>query len=94
MFLVDVTAVQAGPGRRLRLEFSDGQTGEVCLDDIISEYDGIFQALLDDQYFAAVRVDPEIGTIVWPNGADLCPDVLYSFATRKSIVVDGTCVLN
>jgi hypothetical protein len=27
--------------------------------------------------FRSVRVDPELGTIVWPNGADIDPDVLY-----------------
>ena len=27
--------------------------------------------------FAQVTVDPEIGTVVWPGGADLAPDTLY-----------------
>jgi Protein of unknown function (DUF2442) len=30
-----------------------------------------------DDLFAQVRVDTEIGTITWPNGADLDPDVLH-----------------
>jgi len=33
--------------------------------------------LRDRSLFMAVRVDPECGTIVWPNGADMDPDVLY-----------------
>lgn len=36
-----------------------------------------FVPLRDLSYFAQVRVDPEAGTIVWPNGADLDPLVLY-----------------
>jgi hypothetical protein len=31
----------------------------------------------DDEYFAAVRVDAESGTIVWPGGEDLAPDTLH-----------------
>ncbi len=27
--------------------------------------------------FAKVTVDAEIGTVVWPGGADLAPDTLY-----------------
>jgi hypothetical protein len=30
----------------------------------------------DPQLFRSVRVDETLGTVVWPNGADLDPDVL------------------
>jgi hypothetical protein len=31
----------------------------------------------DPELFRRVRVDHELGTVVWPNGADLDPDVLH-----------------
>jgi hypothetical protein len=40
----------------------------------------MFEPLCDVNYFAQVVVDEELGTIVWPNGADLAPDVLHEQA--------------
>jgi hypothetical protein len=41
--------------------------------------------LKDRACFAQVRVGPEFGTIVWPNGADLDPLVLYSRITGSPL---------
>jgi hypothetical protein len=37
----------------------------------------VFEPLADPDFFAQVRVDNELGTVVWPNGADLDPLVLH-----------------
>ena len=58
--------------------------GTIDLNQII-EFSGVFAALRDPDYFATVQVDPEIGTIVWANGADLDPDVLYAIVTQQTI---------
>jgi hypothetical protein len=78
---MDVTAVQVLQHYRLRLTFSDGLTGDVNLSHL-SERGGVFEPLHDRRYFARVRVDAEGGTVVWPNGADLAPEVLYDQAKR------------
>ena len=36
-------------------------------------------------HFSRVAVDQVAGTLVWPNGVDFCPDVLYAEATGKTI---------
>ncbi|MFZ1044014.1 MAG: hypothetical protein WCA79_01895 [Anaerolineales bacterium] len=35
------------------------------------KFKGVFVALKDETFFAKVDVNPEWGTIFWPNGADL-----------------------
>jgi len=72
---------------RLELTFSDRTTGELDFRQRIVGRGGVFLQLEDVGFFRQVQVDPEAGTIVWPNGVDFCPDVLYSLATGKPIRV-------
>ena len=56
------------------LQFNDGAEGEV---DLQAELDGeVFGPLKDLERFKRFRVDPELETIVWDNGADLAPEFL------------------
>jgi hypothetical protein len=72
---------------RLELGFTDGTTGELDFRQRIVGRGGVFSQLENVGFFTQVQVDPEAGTIVWPNGVDFCPDVLYSLATGKPIRV-------
>ena len=94
MFLIDVVDVKPLDEKKLELSSADGLKAVVDMKKVIQTFDGVFAALKDPEFFRQVRVDPEIGTIVWPNGADVCPDVLYSYASGKPIIVNGERVLN
>ena len=77
VMLPEVTAVEVLDHHRLRLTFADGTAGVVDLSHLAAR-GPIFAPLRDPEYFARVRVDPEGGTIVWPNGADVAPETLYA----------------
>ena len=70
---------------RLELSFTDGKTGELDFQARVTGRGGVFSPLEDTGFFGQVAVDPEAGTIVWPNEVDFCPDVLYSLVTGKPI---------
>jgi hypothetical protein len=65
----------------LWLRFSDGLSGEV---DLAGRLRGpMFEPLRDVVFFSQVRVDPEIQTIAWPNGADLAPEFLHELCAGR-----------
>ncbi len=72
---------------RLALIFTDDTTKELDFKERIVGRGGVFGPLENVEFFRQVQVDSEAGTIVWPNGVDFCPDVLYSLATGKPIRV-------
>lgn len=82
--LKDIVEVRPLDGYRLFLRFEDGAEGGVDLAQMI-RFEGVFAPLRDREKFSEVRVNAEIGTICWPNGADLDPDVLYACITGEPI---------
>ena len=81
--LKDVVQVRPTGGYRLWLRFDDGVEGEVDVAALVP-FTGVFEALTDPLVFASVKVNDDLGTIVWPSGADLDPVVLYE-QVRKPV---------
>ncbi len=82
--LKDVIEVRPMDDYRLWLRFEDGVEGVVDLTSCL-EFKGVFAALTDRQQFVGVHVDRDLGSVSWPCGADLDPDVLYSLVTGTPI---------
>lgn len=84
--LKDIIEVKPLRDYSVYLRFEDGVEGKVNIAELI-EFRGVFAPLSDPTYFAKVRVNTELGTIYWPNDADLDPDVLYSIVTEEPLPV-------
>lgn len=67
---------------RLRLTFANGETGVYDCKPLLGF--GVFHELEDFRYFGKAEV--AYGTVVWPNGQDICPDTLYLDSVRESTV--------
>jgi hypothetical protein len=72
---VRVRTVQPLKDTLVRLELTNGEQRDVDLGPYLKG--PIFQPISESNaLFRQVGVDPELGTVVWPNGADIDPDVL------------------
>jgi hypothetical protein len=67
-------------GYKLRLQFNDGVIKIVDLANLLKKAKNMLLPLTEITYFKQVQCDGT--TICWPNGVDLCPDVLYKLGTR------------
>lgn len=61
----------------LRLGFEDGLSREIDFAEMLEGE--VFGPLRDPALFAQVRIDDEVQTIVWPNGADFDPATLHDW---------------
>ncbi len=69
------------PPYSLQLLFDDGVNRIVDLENILEGE--IFGKLKDPFIFSQVVIDPEIGTVVWPNGADFDPAILHDWSNHS-----------
>ena len=78
-----VTSVRPLGGHLLAVTFTDGTEREV---DLGGALDGeVFEPLRDEAVFATAFVDPETGTVAWPNGADLAPEFLVEVGREVAV---------
>lgn len=77
--------VEAKPldGYTVHVRFEDGTAADVDLSYLL-DHGGVFEPVRDVAFFRQLRADPEAGTIVWPNDADIAPETLYSHALRDA----------
>jgi hypothetical protein len=80
-----VTDVRHTKDYELNLYFSDGTIALLDFRTRVTGRGGVFRPLENIDFFSQVKVDAEAGTIVWPNGVDFCPDVLYAQAMGRTI---------
>lgn len=61
----------------LRVRFDDATEQIINFEPVLRGE--IFGPLRDLQIFNQVRIDPEVHTLVWPNGADFDPATLHDW---------------
>ena len=61
----------------LNVGFADGTEQTICFETVLAGE--LFGPLRDVRVFNQVRLDPEVHTLVWPNGADFDPATLHDW---------------
>ncbi|MBI4518157.1 MAG: DUF2442 domain-containing protein [Deltaproteobacteria bacterium] len=72
----------------LRVRFDDATEQTINFEPVLAGE--IYQALLDQAVFRQVRIDPEVHTLVWPNGADFDPETLHDWPQHAEQLIELT----
>ena len=59
----------------LEVEFDNGETKVFDLKPYL--HGSLFEPLANEDLFRQVDIEEDFGGLVWPTGADLCPDMIY-----------------
>jgi hypothetical protein len=90
--LQDIINAEPREAYQVWLQFEDNTAGVINIADLIP-FTGVFAPLQDEIYFRQLHVNPELGTICWPNGADLDPDVLYDIVIGLPVSLQSDMVV-
>ena len=66
----------------LRVQFDDQTEQVIDFQPVLAGR--MFGPLRDLELFNQVRIDPEVHTLVWPNGADFDPATLHDWPTHEA----------
>jgi hypothetical protein len=61
----------------LHVEFADGSRQSIDFTPVLAGE--LYGPLQDPEFFGQVRLDPDVHTLVWPNGADFDPATLHDW---------------
>ena len=81
--ILRVTEMEQVGTYSLRVAFNDGTTKRVNLRPLL--WGEVFEPLRNPDRFSEVYLDEKMGTIAWPNGADLAPEALYELEDEQAI---------
>jgi hypothetical protein len=81
-----VSAFELAGEYKIRLTFEDDT--ERLIDFEPTLYGPIFGELRDYALFKSVTLDPDFGTLVWSNGADIDPAVLYDWPNHVERIIE------
>ena len=76
-----VTDFQFAGAYTLRVGFDDGAFQTVDFSPVLEGE--LYRQLRDERLFRQVCIDPEVHTLVWPNGADFDPAILHDWPERS-----------
>ena len=75
--IYQIRAVEVLGPYTLNVRFTDNTEQVINLKPVLAGE--LYGPLLDPQLFNQVSIDPEVKTIVWPNGADFDPATLHDW---------------
>lgn len=76
-----VTAFEHLSPHVLRVAFDDGSQQVIDFAPVL--HGELFGALRDVSFFNQVQIDPDVHTLVWPNGADYDPATLHDWPSYQ-----------
>jgi hypothetical protein len=80
-----VTAFRIVGPYTLTVDFDDGLSRTIDFRPVLEGE--LYGPLQDRVLFEAVRIDPEVHTLVWPNGADFDPATLHDWPEESRALV-------